>query len=56
LDLLRTGFIDYASYERQVEAVLVHGDTAIVMGSETLTRKTAWEHLHVASGARLARW
>jgi len=44
LDLLRNGSIDYTSYERQVETVLVHGDTVIVMGSETVTPRQNPDH------------
>ena len=35
--LIRNGTIDYSSFVREVEAVLFHGDTAIVMGAETIT-------------------
>ena len=35
--LIRNGTIDYASFVRNIEEVLVHGDTVIVMGSETIT-------------------
>ncbi len=34
--LVRAGILDYASFERDVEAVLIHGDTAILMGLETV--------------------
>jgi ketosteroid isomerase-like protein len=36
LELVRIGIIDYSSFERQVEAVLLHGGTVIVMGLETV--------------------
>jgi hypothetical protein len=32
--LVRAGILDDASFEREVEAVLVRGDTAILMGLE----------------------
>jgi ketosteroid isomerase-like protein len=35
--LIRNGTIHYSSFVREVEAVLFHGDTVIVMGSETIT-------------------
>jgi ketosteroid isomerase-like protein len=35
-DLIRTGVINYASFAREIEALLIHGDTVIVMGRETL--------------------
>ena len=35
--LFKTGVINYASFERAIEHVEVHGNTAIVVGSETLT-------------------
>jgi hypothetical protein len=35
--LIRNGTIDYSSFIREIEAVLFHGETVIVMGSETLT-------------------
>jgi hypothetical protein len=35
--LIRNGTIDYSSFTREIEAVLFHGETVIVMGSETLT-------------------
>src|SRR5947209_5506061 len=34
--LVRAGILDYASFEREVEVVLIHGDTAILMGLETV--------------------
>ena len=36
LALFRKGIIDYSSYVREVETVLVHGDTVISMGLETI--------------------
>jgi hypothetical protein len=35
--LIRNGSIDYSSFVREIEAVLFHGETVIVMGSETVT-------------------
>jgi ketosteroid isomerase-like protein len=37
LALIRNGIIDYSSFVREVDAVLRHGETVIVMGSETIT-------------------
>jgi len=37
LALIRNGTIDYSSFVREVEAIVFHGNTAIVMGSETIT-------------------
>lgn len=34
--LIRNGSIDYSAFTREIEAVLFHGDTVIVMGSETI--------------------
>jgi hypothetical protein len=34
--LIRNGTIDYASFVREIEVVLFHGDTVIVMGQETI--------------------
>ena len=34
--LIRNGTIDYASFVREIEAMLFHGDTVIVMGLETI--------------------
>lgn len=34
--LIRSGVIDYASFDRVVEAMLFHGDTVISMGMETI--------------------
>jgi ketosteroid isomerase-like protein len=39
IKLVREGILDYSSFERDVEAVLVHGDTVIVMGLETVKAK-----------------
>ena len=36
MGLVRAGILDYASFEREIEAVLIHGDTAILMGLETV--------------------
>jgi len=36
---VKDGFLDYSSFERDVEAVLVHGDTVILMGQETVKPK-----------------
>ena len=36
IKLVKDGVLDYASFETAVEAVLIHGDTAIVMGEETV--------------------
>ena len=37
LDLVRAGVIKYSSFVREIEAIRVHGDTVIVMGSEVVT-------------------
>ena len=34
--LIRSGVINYASFVREIEAVLIYGKTVIVMGRETL--------------------
>jgi uncharacterized protein DUF4440 len=34
--LIRNGTIDYSSFEREIETILLHGNTVIVMGSETI--------------------
>ncbi|MCM3901440.1 MAG: nuclear transport factor 2 family protein [Pyrinomonadaceae bacterium] len=34
--LIRNGTIDYSSFVREVETMLFHGDTVIVMGLETI--------------------
>jgi ketosteroid isomerase-like protein len=36
IQLVKNGIIDYSSFVRNVEAVAVHGDTAIIMGEETV--------------------
>jgi ketosteroid isomerase-like protein len=36
IEWVKGGLIDYASFVRNVEAVAVHGGTAIVMGEETV--------------------
>jgi len=36
IELVRAGVIDYHSFDRNVENVQVHGDTAVVMGNETV--------------------
>jgi ketosteroid isomerase-like protein len=38
-DRIRTGAVTYSSFERVPEAVMVHGDTVIVMGHETVVPK-----------------
>ena len=38
-DRIRTGAVTYASFAREAETVLVHGDTVIVMGRETVVPK-----------------
>lgn len=35
--LIRNGVIDYSSFDREIEEILLHGDSVIVMGSETIT-------------------
>ena len=35
--LIRNGTIDYSSFVRDIETILFHGSTVIVMGSETIT-------------------
>jgi hypothetical protein len=35
-EAIKAGIIKYSSFERKVEKVLLHGDTAVVMGSETV--------------------
>ena len=39
LELVKSGIIDYSSFEREHEAVLLCGDTAIMMGLETAKPK-----------------
>lgn len=36
LDLVRSGVIKYSSFVEEIESVMVHGDTVIVMGLETV--------------------
>ena len=36
LRLIHNGIIDYASFEREIEKILFHGDVVIVMGHETI--------------------
>lgn len=38
-DRIRTGAVTYSSFERVPEAIVVHGDTVIVMGHETVVPK-----------------
>ncbi|MDQ3713865.1 MAG: nuclear transport factor 2 family protein [Acidobacteriota bacterium] len=35
-ELIRSGMINYASFVREIETVLIHGKTVILMGRETL--------------------
>ena len=35
-ELIRAGIVKYSSFVREIEAILVHGDTVIVMGLETV--------------------
>lgn len=35
-ELIRKGVIDYASFVRETEAVLIHGQTVVTMGRETI--------------------
>jgi hypothetical protein len=35
-EAIKAGVIKYSSFERKVERVLLHGDTAVVMGGETV--------------------
>lgn len=39
LQRVKDGLIDYASFDRNVEAVVIHGDTAILMGEEKVKAK-----------------
>jgi ketosteroid isomerase-like protein len=39
LQRVKDGLLDYESFDRKVEAVAIHGDTAIVMGEETVKPK-----------------
>ncbi len=36
LQRLREGFIRYSSFESEIEAIVIHGDTVITMGRETV--------------------
>jgi ketosteroid isomerase-like protein len=38
-DRIRTGAVTYSSFVREPEAILVHGNTVIVMGRETVVPK-----------------
>jgi ketosteroid isomerase-like protein len=38
-DRIRTGTVTYSSFIREPEAILIHGDTVIVMGRETVVPK-----------------
>ena len=38
-DRIRTGAVTYSSFIREPETVLIHGDTVIVMGRETVVPK-----------------
>src|ERR671918_382923 len=38
-DRIRTGAVTYSSFIREPESVVVHGDTVIVMGRETVVPK-----------------
>ncbi len=42
-DLLRRGVIDYASFTREIETVLIYEKTAIVMGRETIVTNETTE-------------
>jgi ketosteroid isomerase-like protein len=39
IKLVRDGILDYSSFKRDVEAVLIHGDTVILMRLETVKAK-----------------
>jgi ketosteroid isomerase-like protein len=39
IKLVREGILDYSSFKRDVEAVVIHGDTVILMGLETVKAK-----------------
>lgn len=39
LDLVRRGLIRYSRFDRQIEAIRVQGDIAIVMGAEVIVRR-----------------
>jgi ketosteroid isomerase-like protein len=36
VSLIRNGTIDYSSFVREIETILFHGNTVIIMGSETI--------------------
>jgi len=36
IELVKRGVISYTSFEQQIESVRIYGDTAVVMGSETV--------------------
>ena len=38
-DRIRTGAVTYSSFVREPESILIHGNTVIVMGRETVTPK-----------------
>ena len=38
-DRIRTGAVTYSSFVREPESILIHGDTVIVMGRETVVPK-----------------
>lgn len=40
LDRVKRGLIRYSQFERRIEAVRIGGDLAIVMGSETVVRRS----------------
>jgi ketosteroid isomerase-like protein len=43
-DRIRSGAVTYSSFVRETESVLVHGDTVIVMGRETVVPKGSSPH------------
>jgi len=38
-DLIRSGVIDFTSFTREIETVLIYADTAVVMGHEKIVTK-----------------
>ncbi len=36
IEFVKRGMINYSSYEQQIESIRIYGDTAVVMGSETV--------------------
>lgn len=36
IEFVKRGMINYSSFEQQIESIRVYGDTAVVMGSETV--------------------